>query len=548
MVGSAAGARSADGMESVAWETLSDRQLLVRYRAGSQAAFSELVRRHAGLVLGVCQRVLGRADGVEDAFQAAFLVLARKARSLEWHDSVAGWLHQTARRTALKLRGTIVRRRDVEGRAARGRTEVVETPTADPAGQAALRELGEILDAELDALPARLREVILLSQVQGLTRDETADRLGISVAAVKDRLERARERLRSRLARRGVGLSSAVLAAWLTPGSAEASGLTTLAASTSHAAGAFATGSWAAGTSPTAATLAQGVLKMMGFEKMRSVAVWIVSILTAGGVAYGMLRDDPTRFEQGLRGRIVAVRPGGPSTVTVSLDEFGTLLNLDVAPQVRVWTAFEPGRLDDLKEGQYVSLRLADDHRTVNEIHVQGPVREASIRSVDASGKLVIVDSDDDEEGGGATREVELAPDAILRIGGLPAARDELRPGMQVPLEFGKDGKRVHAIEAEAAENRLIDGRLVEVAAGGDGLVVSREAEEGEGAAEIRQSLAVSAETPVTLDGKPAKLADLRPGSTLKLRLADDGRTIRAIQAVAPEADDDGETQAAVEK
>lgn len=276
---------------------------------------------------------------------------------------------------------------------------------------------------------------------------------------------------------------------------------------------------------------------MMGFEKLKLVATCVVSLLTAGTLAYGMLQDEPTRFEKGLRGQVVAVNVGRPATVTISLDEFGTLLNLDVSGQAKVWTAFEAGQLADLKEGQYVSLRLGDDHRTVNEIHVQGRMREASIKSVAASGKIMIVDEDDDEDGGGKPMEVELAPDAILRIGGLPATRGDLKPGMQVPLEFGRNGKLVNAIEAEAVENTVIDGALIEVDATGSKLVFGRE--ENDEGQPVQQSFTITADTIITLDGKPAKLAELKRGSSLKLRLSDDALTIRAIKATSPEPDDD---------
>jgi|GEM_PF-1028423 len=532
---------------------VTDRDLLSRFVAGDEAAFSELVQRHAGLVSSVCQRVLRQSNDAEDAFQATFLVLARKAKSLEWQDSIAGWLHQTARRTALRLRAMGLRRRDVEAQAARQNPSAVETNGGDPASRVAIHELGEILDEELAGLPVQFREVIVLSQIEGLTRDEVANRLGITVATVKDRLERGREQLRSRLLRRGVALTTVALAAWLVPGTANAASLTTLAASTSLAASAFATGSLAAGTAPTAVNLAQGVLQMMGFEKLKFVTAWVVTFLTVGGIAFGMLKDEPTRFEKGLRGQIVAVNAGPPpsdepirfekglrgqivTTVTISLEEFGTLLNLDVSGQAKVWTAFEAGQLTDLKEGQFVSLRLGDDHRTVNEIHVQGQMREASIKSVGASGKIVVVEGDDDEEGASQPMEVELAPDAILRIGGLPATRDDLKPGMQVPLEFGRDGKLVNAIEAEAAENSLIDGEVIEATAG-NMLVIGRE--ENDDGQPVQQAFAVAAETIITLDAKPAKLTDLRKGSWLTLRLSDDGQSIRAIKATSPEPDDD---------
>ena len=517
---------------------LADRELLRRFLAGNEAAFAELVQRHAGLVMGVCRRVLRHAADAEDAFQATFLVLARKAGSLNWQESIAGWLHDTARRTSLKLRGSTARRRVVEQQAAETRLEGEAThATSDPSSQASVHELSELLDEELARLPAKFREVILLSQIEGLSRDELAERLGISVAAVKDRLERGREQLRSRLVKRGVSLTAVALATWLAPTTASAAGSTALVTGTAHAAGAFATGKLAAGTVPAAVTLAQGVLKMMGIEKMKIVAACLVSLLTAGTIAYGMLQDEPTRFEMGLRGQIVSVNAGNPSTVTISLEEFGTLLNLDVSGQAKVWTAFEAGQLTDLKEGQYVSLRLGNDHRTVNEIHVQGQMREASIKSVAASGKIMIVEGDDDEDGVGKPKEVELAPDAILRIGGLPATRSDLKPGMQVPLEFGRDGKLVNAIEAEATENSVIDGELIEVDANGSKLIFGRE--ENDDGQPVQHAYAITAETIITLDGKPARLTELKRGSSVRVRLADDGASIRVIKATSPEPDDD---------
>ncbi len=521
---------------------VADRELLRRFLTGDEAAFTALVERHAGLVMGVCRRVLRHAADADDAFQATFLVLARKAGSLNWQESIAGWLHDTARRTSLKLRSSTARRRVVEQQAAEARPEGEAThATSDPSSQATVHELSEILDEELARLPAKFREVILLSQIEGLSRDELADRLGISIAAVKDRLERGREQLRSRLVKRGVSLTAVALAAWLVPTTAQAAGSTALVAGTAQAAGAFATGKLAAGTVPAAVTLAQGVLKMMGFEKMKMVAACMVSLLTAGTIAYGILQDEPTRFETGLRGRVVAVNAGNPATVTIALEEFGALLNLDVSGQAKVWTAFEAGQIADLKEGQFVSLRLGNDHRTVNQIHVQGQMREASIKSVAASGKITIVEGDDDEDGGGKPMEVELAADAILRIGGLPATRGDLKPGMQVPLEFSRDGKLVNAIEAEAADNTLIEGELLEVDASGNKLIFGREGDDD--GKPVQQSFTINAETIITLDGKLAKLADLKRGSSLKLRLSDDGQTIRAIKATSPEANDDDKSE-----
>ncbi|MBS0260556.1 MAG: RNA polymerase sigma factor [Planctomycetes bacterium] len=519
----------------------SDRELLTRFLAGQQAAFTTLVQRHTGLVSGVCRRVLQQTSDVEDAFQATFLVLARKARTLVTHESVAGWLHQTARRTALKLRGLAARRRLKEGAAAR-QLQAEHSMTAAPAdSEAAVLELAELLDAEVDQLPPIFREVILLTQVAGLSRDEVAQRLGLSPAAVKDRLERGREQLRKRLLRRGVSLSGALLAVWLAPAPASAAGWSALAGVTSQTAGAFATGTLPTSSMTTATTLAQGVLKMMGLEKLKTVAVCLISLLTAGSLAYGMLRDDPQRFEMGLRGELVTV---SPTAVTIRLDEFQTLLSLNIAPQARVWTAYEPGQLADLRAGQYASLRLAADHRTVNEIHIAGAKREVTIQRM-GPGRLVtavdVIDDDDDESAPQPQpREFQLAADAIVRIGGLPATPQDLKPGMRIPLEFNRLGQTVNAVELEGDEFPIVNGAVIAIDTQTGRIQVAVDTEDDGGA---HREWTLSAETLILLDGKPAQAGDLKAGSEIRLRLADDQQTVRAIRAVSPEPEQPDEPE-----
>lgn len=518
----------------------SDRELLRRFLDGDEPAFSLLVERQGPMVLGVCRRVLRQVPDAEDAFQATFLVLARRARSSVWQESIAGWLHETARRTALKLRSATARRQKLDRETARSRTLDAAIAVAPPPASAQLHERAEILDAELADLPSRLRDVILLAQVEGLGREETAQRLGISVAAVKDRLERGREQLRRRLVRRGITLSAATLAAWLVPAAAQA-GAVSLTAATAQAATAFATGAMPAGSVPTAVALAQGVLKMMGLEKIKAAAVCVISLFMVGTVAYGMLQDDPQRFEKGLRGHVVSMSEStNPTALTIDLDEFGSLLSLDISPDAKVWTAFETGGLSDVKPGRYVSLRLGDDHRTVREIHVLGEQREVSIRTVGASGTItaVVADDEDDEEERpvqAPLRAFQLAPDAIVRIGGVPAYPDELKPGMVVPLEFSRDGKTVNAIEVEGAPGQLVEGEIVSIDAGASVVHLRTELDGDETAVLI---LKLPPDSLILLDRRPARPADLRPGCDVVARLDEAKTAIRALRATSPEADE----------
>jgi RNA polymerase sigma factor (sigma-70 family) len=187
---------------------VSDRDLLAAYVGdGDQAAFAELVRRHGAMVQGVARRVLGDAHAAEDVGQATFLVLARRAPAGWWIESVGGWLHGVAYRLALKARAA-ARRPVIVGEPRK--------PPAEPDAEVANRELRALLDSELRALPARYRAPLVLCYLEGRTRDEAARQLGVSVAAVKGRLERGRDVLRERLTRRGcclgVGLTAAALA------------------------------------------------------------------------------------------------------------------------------------------------------------------------------------------------------------------------------------------------------------------------------------------------------------------------------------------------
>jgi RNA polymerase sigma factor (sigma-70 family) len=184
--------------------SLSDRQLLERF-AGQrdEDAFRALFQRHAALVLGVCRRVLRHPQDAEDAFQATFLVLARKARAVRWQESVAGWLAQTAYRLAAELRGRVARQRRREQQAA-------TAPRAVP--EPGWRELCCLLEEELRGMPEKYRAPLLLCYLEGDTREQAAVKLGWSLRTLERRLQQGRERLRARLGRHGVPLAGALLA------------------------------------------------------------------------------------------------------------------------------------------------------------------------------------------------------------------------------------------------------------------------------------------------------------------------------------------------
>jgi RNA polymerase sigma factor (sigma-70 family) len=186
----------------------SDGVLLARFAEHrDQVAFSTLVARHGPMVLNVCRRVLGNAHAAEDSFQAAFLVLARRAGSIRLGDSLAAWLYGVAYRVALKARRSSKRKSGCQSLAA---TAEVVDPHSDPLAELTARELLEVLEHEVQRLPESYRLPVVLCCLDGLSLKEAAERLGWSEGSVKGRLERGRARLHTRLARRGLMLSAAL--------------------------------------------------------------------------------------------------------------------------------------------------------------------------------------------------------------------------------------------------------------------------------------------------------------------------------------------------
>jgi RNA polymerase sigma factor (sigma-70 family) len=255
---------------------LADAELLGRFVARrDQAAFADLVRRHGAMVLGVCRRVLGNADDAEDAFQAAFLVLAQRAAALRRRQSVGAWLHGVAFRVAHKARVRAARRRRCEGR-------VPERPPADPLAEISLREAHAILDEELLRLPDRYRAPLLLCCLEGLARDEAAARLGLSVTTLKSRLEEGRQRLRRQLARRGLSLPAVLPPALLAVSSVSA------AVSPRLFAAACRTGSGISAPAPSA--LARAVLPQLAGARLKLGTLLAAAATLALGLGLGPLQ------------------------------------------------------------------------------------------------------------------------------------------------------------------------------------------------------------------------------------------------------------------
>jgi RNA polymerase sigma factor (sigma-70 family) len=257
---------------------LSDRVLLERFiNTQEQEAFAALVSRHGPLVYRVCRQVLQNLHDAEDAFQATFLVLSRKARSVRRRESISSWLFGVAHHCATNLRRSQNRRRHHEHQAC-------QSAAPDLLSTLVARETQAILYEELARLPEKYRAPLLLCSLQGLSRDEAAQQLGLGPGTLKTYLEQGRNRLRLRLVARGLTASAALVAPVLGEQTASAAIPAGLEALTVEAACQAVTGSAIAPVGAQVAALAQGVLKAMLISKINFAAgiVLVVGMIAAG--------------------------------------------------------------------------------------------------------------------------------------------------------------------------------------------------------------------------------------------------------------------------
>jgi RNA polymerase sigma factor (sigma-70 family) len=256
-----------------------DRDLLARFVSSrDEEAFAEIVRRHGPMVLAACRRVTGRPHDADDAFQAAFLVLARRAAHINRPELLANWLYGVACRTALEARAA---RRRVEEHVVPAAPEpAAPTPPDDTA------ELRRVIDEELAKLPDKYRTAVVLCDLEGLPRAAAAAQLGIPEGTLSSRLAHARKVLAERLTRRGVTTGSAAVAAALVRDAMAVAVPHNLTFTTVHAAVRFAPGIPSPpGVSPSVSSLTDGVLKTMLATRLRQL--FAVGLLTCGLIGVG---------------------------------------------------------------------------------------------------------------------------------------------------------------------------------------------------------------------------------------------------------------------
>jgi RNA polymerase sigma factor (sigma-70 family) len=383
---------------------LTEGQLLRQFATrGDEAAFEALVTRHGPMVLGVCRRLLYDPRDVEDAFQATFLVLLRRAGSLRETEPLSPWLHGVAYRVAARIRARSARRPGEERKGARA--EAVESSS-----DVERHELRGILDEEIGRLPEKYRRPVVLCYLEGQTHEQAARRLCCSEGSVRGRLDRAREKLKTRLTRRGfapaAGLTGSALAADMASAAVPSSWISGTVATLVRAATARAI---ATTVSATVLDLANGVFRAMIVARIKLAASFVAAaavVLAVGGVltmslTHSVAQDPgkaavPKQTGATVTGRVIDLegkpiagarvasgsdRMKAPFSETTT-DAQGRFTFRDIPPGELILTAQARGHAPDLKK-----LTIGQD-RPLVEIRL-GPGRTIRGRIVDAHDKPI---------------------------------------------------------------------------------------------------------------------------------------------------------------
>jgi RNA polymerase sigma factor (sigma-70 family) len=540
---------------------LTDGQLLEDYlRRREEAALAALVRRHGPMVWGVCRRVLRNYHDAEDAFQATFLVLVRKAASVVPREMVANWLYGVAHQTALKARATTARK----GARERQVTQMPEPAATDP-------ELGDdlqpLLDQELSGLPDIYRVAIVLCNLEGKTRKEAARRLGVPEGTLAARLARGRVMLAKGLARHGLAVFGGTLVGALAQDAALAGAPTALESSTIKAASLFAAGQAAAAgvVSAKVAALAEGTLKTMLPTKVKVVTAVLLTVaalgMGAGWLTHQALAQKPTSEAATGADKIARTEVSGvvkavdASRNTVTLHpgkEFLEPQTFTVAGDAKVFLddgtgdklGFQEGRLADLSEGVPVTLRLSEDQKVVR-IWAEGPSIQGALKAADAV-KGTITATVSLTKGEPATdKTFAVAKNARLFLDDGPApdkSKPTKQPGLAdlpanavVFLKLSADRKVVGSIRAEG---QTVTGLVKEVDGAKDAITITVSTK---GEPDVDRTFPVAKAAQVFIDdgkskdkAKPADargLADVPVGAQVTLRLSLDGKSVVAVVA-----------------
>jgi RNA polymerase sigma factor (sigma-70 family) len=528
-------------------EGLSDGQLLERYiRSREESAFAALVRRHGPMVWGVCRRVLRSREDAEDAFQATFLVLVRKA-SVVPKELVVNWLYGVAHRTAMKARAIAAKRQARE-------KQVMTMPEPTLAPPDLWNDLQPVLDQELSCLPGKYRAIIALCDLEGKSRKDASRNLHLPEGTVASRLATARALLAKRLARHGLVVSGPALAAAVSQEASSASVPLSVVSSTIKAASAFAAGQVAAGgiLSAKAVALAEGVLKAMLLTKLKITGAVLTAfaVLGTGAAALTLAEKTPNRNgaqtllsttpenpaekavdppapgkkEQAtkpvvekeerptlVRGIATAVDPG-KSILTVDHRDGETTFT--VPKDAKIEIDGKPGALAGVPRGASVNLSQFVDANTAAVIRAEGGWFWGTVKAVDVQANTISYG--DKAQSGSEGRTFVVTKDTLLSIDGKPGTLAEIPVGSSANIQVCVDQQTARSL---AAEGTQINGQVKAVDAAVRTVTVNE------------ATYPVAPDAHIAIDHKPGKLEDLPAGANVGLNLKVDQKTVLRISA-----------------
>jgi RNA polymerase sigma factor (sigma-70 family) len=425
---------------------LNPEQLLGRFVARrDEEAFASLVAHFGPMVQSVCRGVLGDRHAADDAFQATFLLLARKAASVRQAGQLGGWLLRVARRVAVRAARQSARRPERTGLHVVGEGPAAPTPT-----DAFEPDLARSLHEEVDRLPASHRMAVVVCDLEGLTHQQAADRLQWPVGTVKGRLFRARRTLRDRLSRRGIVASAAVLAAGR---SAKAAVSPSLVESTARLAAAVASGSLGSTSTPVparVAALAAGEAQIMMIRSL----VYVIGFSVAGaGLAAGAVGlAGPTAQEKGTAAQTqsrAAKGTGGPANAGASDDLAAALAKrLTAAERQQLLADQDNLQLEiELLELEVGGIRS----RLLGELTMRRGNAQRAMQQFDTDPEGMTRQYQPNQSGkpGGEVSKEEIERQRIKLQSVLRLTLDEMK---EVQEEYRSASERLHKMKVLAAE------------------------------------------------------------------------------------------------
>ena len=521
---------------------LADGELLECYiTRQDEAAFEALVRRHGPMVLGVCRRILRNDADADDAFQATFLVLVRKAASVRPRGMLSNWLYGVAHNTALKAKAMNHKRRAKEKEA--GSMPKLEV------GEEVWRQVQALLDEEMGRLPDKYRVPIVLCDLEGKTIKEAARHLTWPQGTLATRLAQGRRMLAQRLGKHGLTLSGGALATLLSHGVASASVPAPLVNSTIKAATFFAAGQMAGAIASNVSVLTEGVLKTMLLTRLKltTAVLLVVGVLGAGaaGLTYRAQAaentDSPRKVQPKTNEPATAARDD-PETAKLKqeikrlqeqLQRMIYLRNLELAQ--RAWAEKPDGasakEQPEAKQAAEMWRHLQSQRWHLSEVNLKKNAVSVRLMGLDAGQRTVIFSPDgklvSTNRGSAFVLEaVPLAKDAKIIIDGKEGKLQDLKDELaEVPLD-GSKGNVTLSVEFTERKPTIASIQATTPKLIGWPVVVKTDMVKNTITLAFLGkdvTLPVRNDAKVYLYTKEAEFKDLKPGMSVELRLGADG-------------------------